>query len=104
LQSLALDIQVLDENDNEIDLKQNFDDENDYTRAISIGSDSDSMESETVVDRLDGYGVQDESGEYIEEEDDVIEVDDELDDNYGDGDIDDADYLDLDDDIDDEIE
>ena len=96
LQSLALDIQVLDADDNEIDLKQVIDDENDYVRAISVGSESDEIKNDTVVDGLEGFGVQDESGEYVDDEDDFIEADD-VDDDYDDGDMDASDYLDFED-------
>ena len=96
LQSLALDIQVLDADDNEIDLKQVIDDENDYVRAISVGSESDEIKNDTVVDGLEGFGVQDESGEYVDDEDDFIEADD-VDDDYDDGDMDASDYLNFED-------
>ena len=96
LQSLALDIQVLDADDNEIDLKQVIDDENDYVRAISVGPETDEIKNDTVVDGLEGFGVQDESGEYVDDEDDFIQADD-VDDDYDDGDMDTSDYLDFDD-------
>ncbi len=102
LQSLALDIQVLDADDNEIDLKQSIDDETEITRSISSGRDHSEMGGDTVVDGLHGFGVQDENGEYIDDEDDVIEASDEYDDEYGDGDIDTSEYLDLDEDLDSE--
>ena len=38
LQSLGLDIRVLDENDQEIDLKQNFDDDDDLSRSLSVSA------------------------------------------------------------------
>ena len=102
LQSLALDIQVLDADDNEIDLKQSIDDETEITKTLSGGRDHSEMGGETVVDGLHGFGVQDENGEYVDDEDDVIEASDEYDDEYGDGDIDTSEYLDLDEDLDSE--
>ena len=75
-----------------------IDDDNDFTRAVTLSSENMPMDSETVVDGLEGYGVQDEDGEYVEDAEDFIEADD-FDEDYGDGDIDDDDYADnLDDD------
>jgi len=55
LQSLGLDVKVLDKDDQEIDLKQNFDDDDDMGF-----SHSDSMfDEENVADDLDGYSVED---------------------------------------------
>lgn len=50
LQSLALDIKVLDADKNEIDLKQNFDDDD-----VGLSPVEPIMEEETVADNLEGY-------------------------------------------------
>ena len=76
LQSLGLDIRVLDRDNNEVDLKQNFDEDDD------IGLVKPDIEEEfegTVVEdgNFEGYGLQDENGEDI-----VIESD--SDDTYAD--------------------
>ncbi len=75
LQSLGLDIKVLDKFDEEIDLKQSFDDDD-----IGIGTpaipESSDFQEETVVDGLDGYTLEDENGEVIEETQDSEEFDD----------------------------
>ncbi len=66
LQSLGLDVKVLDKYDEEIDLKQSFDDDD-----LGIGTpalpEPSEFEEETVVDGLDGYTLQDENGDTIEE-------------------------------------
>ena len=77
LQSLGLDVKVLDEFNEEIDLKQSFDNDDD----IGLGMPSipenevfpmedDTFESETIVDSLTGFGLEDENGEAIAFEDD----------------------------------
>ncbi len=55
LQSLGLDVKVLDKDDQEIDLKQNFDDDDDmgFSRSDSM------FDEENVADDLDGYSVED---------------------------------------------
>ena len=66
LQSLGLDIKVLDEIGEEIDLKQSFDDDDDIglgTPAIPEGEDE--FNQEFVADNLEGYGLEDENGEAI---------------------------------------
>ncbi len=68
LQSLGLDIKVLDKNKEEIDLKQTFDDD-DFGFAPPIISDEDGYKEENVVDHLDGYGLEDENGEAISHDD-----------------------------------
>ena len=74
LQSLGLDVKVLDANNEEIDLKQNFDEDDDIGLATPI-YDSEA-EGDLVVDDLTGYGLQDENG------DDIVEGND--DDDYSD--------------------
>ena len=79
LQSLGLDIRVLDRNNNEVDLKQNFDEDDDIGLSKPIIPDE-SFESATAVEsEFEGYSFQDENGE------DIIEA------------ADDADYADADD-------
>ena len=69
LQSLGLDVKVLDEFEEEIDLKQTFDDDLDIGLPSIPENEDFSMEeefkSETVVDTLAGYGLEDENGEAI---------------------------------------
>ena len=56
LQSLGLDVKVLDKDEVEIDLKQNFDDDDD----IGFKPSEDTFDEQHVVtDELDGYTVQD---------------------------------------------
>ena len=66
LQSLGLDVKVLDKFDEEIDLKQTFDDDD-----LGIGTpalpEPSEFQEETVVDGLEGYTLQDENGDAIEE-------------------------------------
>jgi len=55
LQSLGLDVKVLDKNNEEIDLKQNFDDDDD----IGLQPiDDDAFSDVEVEDDMDGYGVE----------------------------------------------
>ena len=57
MQSLALDVKVLDKDNNEIDLKQTFDDDDDI--AIQNAPDEETeFENVTVESDLDGYGVE----------------------------------------------
>ncbi len=75
LQSLGLDIKVLDKYEEEIDLKQSFDDDD-----LGIGTpaipESTDFEEETVVDGLAGYTIQDENGDAIEDIQDSNEYED----------------------------
>ncbi len=68
LQSLGLDVKVLDKNNEEIDLKQNFDDDDDmgFTPSDEIFSE------QNVADDLDGYSM-DENSESVFEEDSEFE-------------------------------
>ena len=83
LQSLGLDVKVLDEDENEIDLKQSFDDDDDIglgSPVIPEDEDSD-YENDTVADDLTGFGLEDENGDAIADEDiDEFASDDEFDD------------------------
>ena len=56
LQSLGLDVKVLDKDDEEIDLKQNFDDDDDLAFKPS---DDEFDEPNVVTGELDGYTVED---------------------------------------------
>ncbi len=81
LQSLGLDVKVLDEFQEEIDLKQTFDDEDDIGLGAPVVIDNDEFQSETVVDDLTGFGLQDENGDAIEENNDEFgsqEYDEEM--------------------------
>ncbi len=93
LQSLALDVKVLDENNDEIDLRQNFDDDD-----VGFNPQDDHFDEPNVADDLEGYSVEegeggeengeglfDESDGYTEDADetkadeDLLEKDDTLD-------------------------
>ena len=76
LQSLGLDIRVLDADKNEIDLKQNFDDDDDIGM---IEPDSEAFTMVANEDEFDGYGVgeMDESGEIVEDSYDAGYSDDD---------------------------
>ncbi len=71
LQSLGLDVKVLDKDDNEIDLKQSFDDDDDLglgTPAIPENEDDDiDFSGDTVADDLTGFGLEDENGDAIDD-------------------------------------
>ena len=67
LQSLGLDVKVLDEMNEEIDLKQSFDDDDDIGLGMPViveGEDT-AFEGNVVADNLDGFGLEDENGEAI---------------------------------------
>ena len=80
-------MKVLDANNEEIDLKQTFD--NDDVVPLHI-PEEETLREETVVDGLSGFALEDEAGEAIEDdelyeqdneaelEDDVILNDDEM--------------------------
>jgi DNA-directed RNA polymerase subunit beta len=53
LQSLGLDVKVLDKNDDEIDLRQNFDDDDD----IGFNPTDSNFEESNVADDLEGYSI-----------------------------------------------
>ncbi len=75
LQSLGLDVKVLDEFQEEIDLKQTFDDDDDIGLGAPVIPESSDFEGETVVDDLTGFGLEDENGEAIEETTEEFEND-----------------------------
>ncbi len=67
LQSLGLDVRVLDKYNEEIDLKQTFDDEN---LSFNIAEEEPVFHEENkVTDDFEGYSFEDENGEAIEEVD-----------------------------------
>ncbi|MGN0498754.1 MAG: DNA-directed RNA polymerase subunit beta [Acutalibacteraceae bacterium] len=84
LQSLALDVKVLDKDDNEIDLRQNFDDDD-----IPVAADDEELEiGETVAtdETLDSYLVDNEDDEDNMLDDSAFyKEDSDLFDDYGDG-------------------
>ena len=65
LQSLGLDVKVLDKYDEEIDLMQTFDDDDDIGLGTPAIPENTEFEEETVVDGLEGFGLEDENGEAI---------------------------------------
>ena len=81
LQSLGLDVKVLDKDNQEIDLKQNFDDEDD----MGFHHDDTAFDEQNVADDLDGYSMEDENGDPLLEEDGYTDDDFSFDD--GDGDL-----------------
>ena len=83
LQSLGLDVKVLDKDNQEIDLKQNFDDDDD----MGFHHDDGVFDEQNVADDLDGYSMEDADGEpLLEDEDDGYE-DDDFDFGSGDDDL-----------------
>ena len=72
LQSLGLDIRVLDKYNEEIDLKQTFEDD-EADMGINAVDASEAFEEDTVNDGLDGFGLEDENGEPIADEIDDVE-------------------------------
>ena len=77
LQSLGLDIRVLDGEGFEVDLKQTFDDDDDIGLSKPIIADDEAFDGTVVEDgNFDGFGLQDENGE------DIVEADEYADDDY----------------------
>ncbi len=68
LQSLALDIKVLDADNNEIDLKQSYDEDDDIGLPFVPVAEETLEEQNVVEGELTGYTLQDENGEDIVEE------------------------------------
>ena len=81
LQSLGLDVKVLDKDNQEIDLKRNFDDEDD----MGFHHDDTAFDEQNVADDLDGYSMEDENGDPLLEEDGYTDDDFSFDD--GDDDL-----------------
>ena len=67
LQSLALDVKVLDKDENEIDLKQTFDDDEMDFVPVAAPEEEPAFYENVVAEEnsFDGYGLQDENGEDI---------------------------------------
>ncbi len=74
LQSLCLDVRVLNENNEEIDLKQTFDDDDDFTPQPAIEEEMEMKLDESELD--EGFFAEDEDGEIGE-----LDLGDELDDS-----------------------
>ena len=68
LQSLGLDVKVLDTNNEEIDLKQTFDDDEEMG-FTPVTSEEPEFDGQTVADSLEGFGLEDENGDAIIEDD-----------------------------------
>ena len=80
LQSLGLDVKVLDKDEQEIDLKQNFDDDDD----IALNDGGTILEEDEVMTSMDGYTLEDDpddnnmfddSGFFDEDGDDLLDFD-----------------------------
>ena len=71
LQSLGLDVRVYDKDENEIDLKQNFDDELGFT-----SSDDKAFTQVNDMEGAEGYALEDEKGNPIEDDEDEESFDD----------------------------
>ena len=82
LQSLGLDVKVLDKDNQEIDLKQNFDDDDD----MGFHHDDSAFDEQNVADDLEGYSMEDENGDPLLEEDSYTDDDFSFDDS-GDDDL-----------------
>ena len=75
LQSLGLDVQVLDQNGEAVDLKQTFDDDIPVKKPAEEGE---TLEMDQVADRFEGYTLEDDEGNVIEDGvDDTILFDDD---------------------------
>ena len=74
LQSLGLDVKVLDSQNEEIDLKQNFDDDDEFGFARPAADEPDFNAPAVENGDLDGYSLEDENGDAI-----VDDTDDESD-------------------------
>ncbi len=75
LQSLGLDIKVLDKENNEVDLKQNFDEDDDI--GLSKHEIAENFDGAAVEDgNFDGFSLQDENGEDIVEAVEDTDIDD----------------------------
>ena len=67
LQSLSLDVKVLDNDGDELDLRQTYDDDDDM--GLAPAADDETLEIETVEDsNFDGFAYEDENGEEIVDE------------------------------------
>ena len=100
LQSLALDVKVLDENNDEIDLRQNFDDDD-----VGFNPQEDNFDEPTVADDFDGFSVDEgEAGDdgLFDDSDGFngSDAEDEKDDEGADEEFDSSDSLNPDTDVD----
>ena len=85
LQSLGLDVCVLDQNGEEVDMKQHFDDDDIPVRKPA--EDGETLEMDHVADDLEGYTLEDDEGNVIEQDDDNdLLFNDEQDGDFDDGD------------------
>ena len=85
LQSLGLDVCVLDQNGEEVDMKQHFDDDDIPVRKPA--EDGETLEMNHVADDLEGYTLEDDEGNVIEQDDDNdLLFNDEQDGDFDDGD------------------
>ena len=76
LQSLGLDVEVLDQNGEAVDLKQNFDD--DDIPVKKPADDGETLEMDHVADGFEGYTLEDDEGNVIEDRaDDTMLFDDD---------------------------
>jgi len=79
LQSLGLDVKVLDRDNEEIDLKQTFDDDDDI--GLNVPEPGTEFEEEMVADTLEGYVVEDaeedEDDFFSEEEEELFDSEEE---------------------------
>ena len=80
LQSLGLGVKVLDRNNEEIDLKQNFDDDDD----MGFSRDDAMFDEQSVADDLEGYSLEDEGGNPIYEEEEEDDFSDDFDSAFDD--------------------
>ena len=79
LESLALDVKVLDEDNNEIDLKQEFEDDD-----IPVADNSETLEEDEVMTSMDGFVLDEDSEEgnmfdeksIVEDSDEMLDFDD----------------------------
>ncbi len=76
LQSLGLDIRVLDGEGFEVDLKQTFEDDDDIGLSKPVVAEDEAFSEDLVNDgNFDGFGLQDENGEDIVEETEYSDYD-----------------------------
>ena len=77
MQALALDMKVLDENDNEVEIKENIE-YNDSEFKFEMGSDKAGLDNEDLSSH--GYGTKeiDESGEFVDAEPDELSAEDDF--------------------------
>jgi len=76
LQSLSLNIQVLDNEHNEIDLKQTYE-EDEEPGFTPVAGEEELFNEQMVADTLEGFGLEDENGEAIVESAEEAFADDE---------------------------